>query len=243
MPIIPWYLADKGMLFLDEIGDLPLALQSKILRVLQDKRFRPLGSTTEISADFRLVTATHQPLEQMIHEGRFRQDLYYRLQQSCVNVPPLREHKSDIEALSRHFIRQFEQKNNIFNVRLTQQALQRLHRYHYPGNVRELQNIILQACLFVITDKDTLITQTMVESVLKASNLSSFQPANIQESAMGAALAEDIENVSLKEACHRFEARIIRDALDQHQGNRKKAAQQLQMPVRTLSYKCQKYDL
>jgi len=237
-------LADKGMLFLDEIGDLPYELQSKILRVLQDKRFRPLGSTAEVSADFRLITATHQPLEKMIAEGDFRQDLYYRLQQSCISVPPLREHKSDVEELSLHFIRQCEQANGLYNLSLDKAAIDVLRDYNYPGNIRELKNIIRQACLIVVEEKKTVITKKMILNVLGEShiNLLDFSEKSqmIKDSHM---LEQKIENLSLRDACNEFEAYMIENALIKHQGNRKHAAQQLQTPDRTFSHKCQKHGL
>lgn len=236
-------LADKGMLFLDEIGDLSLELQSKILRVLQEKSFRPLGGTTEIKADFRLVAATHQPLEKMIEEGRFREDLYYRLKQSSIIVPPLREHKTDIALLSRHFIRQFEQKNNVFNLKITKGAIKELNEYDYQGNIRELKNIIIQACLFVIDEEDALINSTVIKNVFKTNNSYSSNFNTLKESSIKIEINEEIENLSLKNACEVFEAYVIGKVLNKHQGHRKNAAIQLQTPIRTFSYKCQKYGL
>ena len=135
-------LADLGTLFLDEIGDIPLELQPKLLRVLQDKEFERLGSTKTRKADVRIVAATNRALEEMIVEKQFRLDLYYRLNVFPISIPPLRERPEDIPLLVRHFVQQFAQRMNKTIGRVSSETMEALTRYPWPGNIRELQNVI-----------------------------------------------------------------------------------------------------
>ncbi len=134
-------LADGGSLFLDEIGDLPMDLQAKLLRVLQERSFERVGGTRTVEVDVRIITATHQDLEKAIGQGRFREDLYYRLNVVPILLPPLRERKEDIPLLVEHFLAKYNRENNR-RVRVTGRALQKLVNYDWPGNVRELENCI-----------------------------------------------------------------------------------------------------
>ena len=135
-------LADQGSLFLDEIGDIPLELQPKLLRVLQEREFERLGSTRERKVDIRVVAATHRDLEEMIREKQFRSDLYYRLNVFPIFIPPLRERPEDIPLLVRHFVQQFAQRMNKKIDAISCETMEALTRYRWPGNIRELQNII-----------------------------------------------------------------------------------------------------
>jgi len=135
-------LADQGSLFLDEIGDIPLELQPKLLRVLQEREFERLGSTRERKVDIRVVAATHRDLEEMIREKQFRSDLYYRLNVFPISVPPLRERPEDIPLLVRYFVQQFAQRMNKKIDAISSDTIQALSRYSWPGNIRELQNVI-----------------------------------------------------------------------------------------------------
>ena len=135
-------LADGGTLFLDEIGDMPASLQAKLLRVLEDGRVTPLGSTREKKVDVRIVAATNANLQQQISVGAFRQDLYFRLAQYEVELPPLRERHSDVPLLATHFLQLFAQEMGVAQPQITCEALDALGAYHFPGNVRELKNII-----------------------------------------------------------------------------------------------------
>lgn len=139
-------LADRGTLFLDEVGELPLETQKKFLRTLQEKKFRPLGSGKEISSDFRLVSATHRDLAQRVEQGRFREDLYFRITAIRIEVPPLRDRKSDIPALAAHHL---ERQHTLYGDAphdLSQDFLEDLLGYDWPGNVRELFNAVDYAC-------------------------------------------------------------------------------------------------
>jgi two-component system nitrogen regulation response regulator NtrX len=137
--------ANGGTLFIDEIGDFPIHLQSKILRVIQERTILPVGATTEIPVDIRIIAATHRDLESMVNEGTFREDLLYRIATFSVKVPPLRERVSDIEELSNHFLKQFTSSNNLPSMALSPEALTKLKGYTFPGNIRELSSIIKNA--------------------------------------------------------------------------------------------------
>jgi two-component system, NtrC family, response regulator AtoC len=135
-------MAQGGMVFLDEIGDIPLTLQAKLLRVLQEREIEKLGGRRRIQVDVRILAATHRNLEQMVERGEFRQDLYYRLRVVEIVLPPLRERKEDIPKLVRYFIEKYGRREGLDQVKVSQKALQRLMKYSFPGNVRELENLI-----------------------------------------------------------------------------------------------------
>jgi formate hydrogenlyase transcriptional activator len=140
-------LADKGTLFLDEVGDIPLELQAKLLRVLQEREFERLGSTRTQQVDVRVVAATHRDLKQMVAEGTFRSDLYYRLHVFPLSVPPLRDRREDIPLIVRHFVDKYSQRMNRHIETISSRAWEALINYAWPGNVRELQNFIERAVI------------------------------------------------------------------------------------------------
>ena len=140
-------LADKGTLFLDEVGDIPLELQAKLLRVLQEREFERLGSTRTQQVDVRVVAATHRDLKQMVAEGMFRSDLYYRLHVFPLSVPPLRDRREDIPLIVRHFVDKYSQRMNRHIETISSRAWEALINYAWPGNVRELQNFIERAVI------------------------------------------------------------------------------------------------
>ena len=144
-------LAKGGTIFLDEVGDIPLALQAKLLRVLQEREIEKLGGRRKIAIDVRILSATHRNLEEMIERTEFRQDLYYRLKVVEITLPPLRERKDDIPKLVRFFLDKYGKREGLHDVRITQEALQKLLRYPFPGNVRELENLI-EGALALTTD-------------------------------------------------------------------------------------------
>ena len=135
-------VADKGTLFLDEVGDIPLELQPKLLRVLQEREFERLGSTRTQHVDVRVVAATHRDLKQMVADGKFREDLYYRLHVFPVSVPPLRERREDIPLMVWHFVDEYARRMNRRIETISPEAMEAFRRYSWPGNVRELQNFI-----------------------------------------------------------------------------------------------------
>ncbi len=232
--------ANGGTLFLDEIGDMPLALQSKLLRVLESRKFRPLGAREEQHSDFRLVAATHQPLQQTIQDGHFRRDLFYRLSQFPLRVIPLRERPEDLEALSRHFIGLYTAREGTGPLGISSHALHRLAGYEFPGNVRELRNIIELACLQTPAGDD------IQPEVLRVHDLFSDEEFAVErqghsDAMPGIPAADEIRD--LKAASQAFEAAIIRNRLQQYSGNRAQAAESLGLPKRTLAHKCLKYQV
>ncbi len=151
-------LADGGTLFLDEIGDMDTGLQAKLLRVLQEKEFYRIGGKEPIRVDVRIIAATNQNLEKAVEEGRFREDLHYRLNVVTINIPPLRERKEDIEPLAEYFLERFVEEMGVERRMLSKEALTALKNYNWPGNVRELENVLRRAVLLssnmVLTPED-----------------------------------------------------------------------------------------
>ena len=153
-------LAHRGTIFLDEIGEIPLELQPKLLRVLQEREFERLGSTRTLRSDARLIAATNCDLKTMVDDRKFRSDLYYRLNVFPIRVPPLRERAGDIPVLVRHFVKQFSERNNRTIDTILSETMEALTRYHWPGNIRELQNVIERA---VIITKGATLTVSLDE--------------------------------------------------------------------------------
>jgi two-component system NtrC family response regulator len=214
--------ADGGTLFLDEIGDLSLPLQAKLLRVLQEREFERLGSSKPIRVDVRIIAATHRNLEALVKAGQFREDLYYRLNVVTVVLPPLRERREDLPLLMDHFLRVFAEKNRKAIRGLTSEAREALLRYDYPGNVRELENIIERA---VVLTRDDVIGE-----------------ADLPLSTQGLEEAESGQ-ASLPAAVEGVERRMIRGALVRAGGVQTRAAEMLGLSERALRYKLKKYGL
>jgi formate hydrogenlyase transcriptional activator len=191
-------LADKGSLFLDEIGDIPLELQPKLLRVLQEREYERLGSTQTKKVNVRVVAATHRNLEEMILQSEFRSDLYYRLNVFPICIPPLRDRQEDIPPLVRHFVRQFSQRMNKTIDAISPETMEALTRYSWPGNIRELQNVIERSVVIhekgkLIVKKSWLRRECFAGGQARASfGNSSREPREI----IGAALAEARGRVS-----------------------------------------------
>ena len=157
-------LADKGTIFLDEIGDIPINLQVKLLRVLQEHQIERLGSTENINIDVRIIAATHQNLENKIKDGSFREDLYYRLNIVSIYIPPLRERKEDVVPLTEYFIEKYSKENARQKFDFSKEAIDLLMKYSFPGNVRELENIIERA---VVLSRSEVITVNDLPNVVK----------------------------------------------------------------------------
>lgn len=162
--------ADKSTLFIDEIGDFDLSLQSKILRVLQERTITPVGSSAELPVDIRPLFATHRNLEEMVEKGSFREDLFFRISTFTIALPPLRERSEDIPILADHFLKQFITENNLPEMRFCDSALEKLTAYHFPGNIRELSKIVKNGAFFAtstdITAEDIVFTRARHESSL-----------------------------------------------------------------------------
>src|SRR2546430_4625808 len=171
-------LAHRGTIFLDEIGEIPLELQPKLLRVLQEREFERLGSTRTLRSDARLIAATNRDLKAMVEEQKFRSDLYYRLDVFPIRVPALRERKEDIPLLVRHFVQQFSQRNNRVINTIPSETMEALVRYHWPGNIRELQNVIERA---VILSKGSMLNVSLAGLESDAPRATQSEHKNLQD--------------------------------------------------------------
>ncbi|MCK5504137.1 MAG: sigma 54-interacting transcriptional regulator [Thermodesulfovibrionia bacterium] len=215
-------LADKGTIFLDEVGDLPITLQPKILRVLQEREFERVGSEKTIKTDVRIVTATSRDLENLLSQGKFREDLYYRLNVIPLFLPPTREREEDIPILIDYFLEKFNRENNRLVV-LDKNVLQIFLNYNWPGNVRELENTIERLVIMSGSDRVTASDLPVSLSIrrLKSSGKSASLTANVKE----------IEKVN------------IIDALEKTGWVQAKAARLLGITPRQIGYKITKYDI
>jgi Nif-specific regulatory protein len=214
-------LAQAGTIFLDEIGDLSLNVQLKLLRVIQEREYSRLGGTTTLKADVRLLAATHRDLEQAVAKGLFREDLYYRLNVFPIYLPPLRERMADIPQLAEHFLNKYSTEHQKQAKRLSAPALDLLMQYPWPGNVRELENVIERAVL--VCDEDTVLSVHLPPSLQRA------EPGGDRRG-----LASQVEHL---------ERELITEALRQTRGNQSQAAQLLDTSLRILGYKIKQYGI
>lgn len=219
-------LADGGTIFLDEIGDMSINTQIKILRVLQEHNFERVGGTEKIEVDVRIVTATNQDLQKKIREGTFREDLYYRLNVVSIEIPPLRERKEDIPPLVEHFINLYCNENYRAKFEISKEAFDMLMKYNYPGNIRELENIIERAVILTRGDTITLNDLPM--------HVRGFQEELSQPVLRKGTLPKQIEGI---------EKTLIFDALKESGGNQTKAGKLLGITERNLRYKLKKYNI
>ncbi len=226
-------LADSGTLFLDEIGDLPLALQAKILRVLQEQSFERLGGTKSLKVDVRIIAATHRNLEEMVKEGLFREDLYWRLNVVPLFIPPLRERPEDIPLLIDHFLKKF---NLLYkkDLKIQPEAVERLLNYPFPGNVRELENLIER--LVLLTERDWI----EIEDVAKVLRLRDYASQELS-SKKRAEKTDQIKKGGLLSELEELEKERIIAVLKACNYNQSKAARELGLTRRQLSYRLQKY--
>jgi two-component system, NtrC family, response regulator AtoC len=220
--------ADGGTLFLDEIGELPLALQGKLLRALQEGEIRRVGESESMTIDVRLVAATLRDLSEDVAAGRFREDLYYRLNVLPLRIPPLRERTEDIPTLARFFSARTSQRHRLGTIELSDEVIEVLRHQPWPGNVRELENVIERA--LVLVDGPTV----------DLAFLSSVMTVKPEEPARGEAASDEL---SIKKATRELEADLIRRALGVTQGNRTNAAKLLEISHRALLYKMKEYGI
>lgn len=212
-------LADKGSLFLDEIGDVPAPIQVKLLRVLQEREFERLGGTKTIKVDVRLIAATNKDLRAALEQGTFREDLYYRLNVVPIDIPPLRDHKEDIPDLVNHFLLRFSRENGGTPKTITSAALKLLMDFHWPGNVRQLENTIERAVAL------------SAAPVIDASDIS--LDSGIRGQAAAASTPILPEGMTLEQ----WEDEIIREALRRAEGNKSQAARMLGLSRNALRYR------
>ncbi len=217
--------AHQGTLFLDEIGDMPLSTQVKLLRVIEDGVVTRVGSNESFEVDVRLIAATNQDLEKLIKEGKFREDLYFRLNVVSIKLPPLRERSEDITMLIDSFLHEFSQMHNKKTSNISLEARKIVYKYPWPGNVRELKNCI--ESMVVVNTKDTLDVETIPDHILQRSNEETTLFPNL------------MAGMTIEEA----ERELIKNALTAVGGNREEAAKMLGIGERTLYRKLDRYGL
>ena len=213
-------MADQGTLFLDEIGDMPMGLQAKILKVLETGEVLPLGDTKAVFVDVRLIAATNKNLEEQIKKGLFREDLYYRLNVIEVKIPPLRERKEDINVLARHFIEKYSRENDKKITRITDEAMETLNNYSWPGNIRELRNVIERA---VVLSGDEIGMAELPEKIKTHAGSRSMS--------------------TLKERLDYYEEMIIKETLQANYWNKEETSRQLGVDLATLYRKIKKLGI
>lgn len=224
-------MADEGTIFLDEISELPLMMQVKLLRVLQDREFKRVGGTEDIHVDVRIIAATNKDLERAVKEKRFREDLYYRLNVIQIKLPSLRERREDIPVLAAHFLKRYSEELNKNISGISPEALHLFLNYEYPGNVRELQNIIERA-VALGTDQE-----------LTAHNLKTYLDEQIHTKKGMIDLDIPNEGIDLEKVVEDLERTLLLKALDKTRGIKKKAAELLHINFRSMRYRLEKYGL
>ena len=222
-------MADHGTIFLDEIGELPLNMQVKLLRVLQEQEIERIGGTKPIKIDVRVIAATNRNLEKMMEEKKFREDLYYRLMVFPIHIPALRERKKDIEPLAEYFLKELNKRYK-GNKNLSENCMMILENYQWPGNVRELKNIVERA--FIISQSDEITTESIPITDANA-HMNKYRKA--KES-----LAIDTD-IPMEEAIKQLEMIYMDKAFEKY-GNVRDAAESLGMSASTFVRKRQKYQ-
>ncbi len=222
-------LADKGTLFFDEIGNIPLETQAKLLRVMQEREFMRLGGVETIKVDVRVVAATNVDLRRAVEEGRFREDLFYRLNVIAIQLPPLRQRKEDIPALVQHFVDKYGQENGKAIEGVTPETLQALMDYDWPGNVRELENVIERG---VVLSTSTVIGRELVPDHVRSSPSFHIPPVAVPP-----------EGINLREVIASFEKRLIESTLEATAGVQKDAARLLGLKPTTLNEMIKRHSI
>ncbi len=220
-------VANGGTLFLDEIGTMSMDMQAKILRVLQDRRFMHLGGTSEIQVDVRIVAATNVNLQQAVKDGRFREDLFYRLNVISLELPPLRQRREDVPLLAQHFLRIYATENGTEAPSLSPEALRVLMDYEWPGNVRELENAMERGVVLATT-------RTITPDLL---------PSQLTGSTYSASLLDHRPDASLFDLMEEIERRIIADRLERCHWNQTEAAEYFKIPLSTLNQKIKRLNV
>jgi DNA-binding NtrC family response regulator len=220
-------VANGGTLFLDEIGTMGMDMQAKILRVLQDRRFMHLGGTQEIQVDVRIIAATNVDLQQAVREGKFREDLFYRLNVICLELPPLRARRQDIPLLAAHFLKVYADENDTAVPSLAPEAMRILMDYEWPGNVRELENAMERGVVLATS-------RTITPDLL---------PPSLTGSTYSASLLDHRPDASLFDLMEEIERRIIADRLERCHWNQTEAAEYFKIPLSTLNQKIKRLNV
>jgi DNA-binding NtrC family response regulator len=222
-------LADKGSIFLDEIGNIPLETQAKLLRVMQEREFMRLGGMEVIKVDVRIIAATNGDLRKLMEEGRFREDLYYRLHVINVQLPPLRDRKDDIPLLAQHFLEKYGEENRKPGLELAPEALDMMMAYDWPGNVRELENVIERA---VVLSSGMGIGPDLIPDHVGRPSIFRMPRFVVPP-----------EGISFKDVITDFEKRLIESTLEAAGGVQKRAAELLRIKPTTLNEMIKRYDI
>ena len=222
-------LADKGSIFFDEIGNIPLETQAKLLRVMQEREFMRLGGMETIKVDVRIIAATNCDLQAMVADGRFREDLYYRLHVISIALPPLRARKEDVAVLAQHFLEKFSRENTKPDLELTPEALDLLVDYDWPGNVRELENVIERA---VVLSSGHRIGTDLIPEHVRSSPLFHIPRFVVPP-----------EGISFKDVITSVEKRLIEETLEAAGGVQKRAAELLHIKATTLNEMIKRYEI
>lgn len=225
--------ADNSSLFLDELGELPIALQVKLLRVLQEGEVRPLGDRSPVNVDVRIIAATARNLAGMVNQGLFREDLYYRINVLKIDLPPLRRRCDDIPLLTNHFIEKYNKSIGLNIKGVSDECLRALCSYSWPGNVRELENVVERS--MVLAEDDIIDAESLPPELLCQGKT---------KSAVGAegTVIPDRENLSIKVNSKHLERHLIGKALEKTGGNKTQAAEILQISLPALLYKMKEYN-
>jgi two-component system response regulator PilR (NtrC family) len=232
-------VADGGTIFLDEISEMSLAMQVKLLRVLQERTVRPVGGTSEIPIDVRVIAATNRDLDKAVAENLFREDLYYRLNVIPIRVPPLRERPEDISLLVNHFLKKYAAAAGRSILRIHKDSLNTLCGYEWPGNVRQLENTVERAVALETTDE--LHVELPVErSKARAAAAAAGGPGGLQDIPAGSVLPE---GVGMEVYVAGIERSLLQNALDQSNGVQTKAADLLGISYRSFRHLMKKYEL
>src|SRR5690554_2425524 len=233
--------ADGGTLFLDEVADLPLAMQVKLLRAIQEKAVRPVGDTKEVPVDIRVLSATHKNLPELVQEGDFRQDLFYRINVIELAVPPLRERAEDIPLLAEHILQRIAREYECDPAKLTAAAVERLKGYEFPGNVRELENILERA--FTLCDEDLIDAGDLHlgGGVAPAGSGSTTRETGAEADATAAPVPEG--EIDLEGYLESIERQAIEKALEATRWNKTAAAKRLGISFRALRYRLKKLGM
>ena len=236
--------AHGGTVFLDEIGDMPFSIQAKILRMLQEKSIERLGGRQTIPVDVRIIAATNRDLEAALNQGRFREDLYYRLKVVTISLPPLRERREDIALLTNYFLSLYTAELNMSNPGITQEALKTVQERQWPGNVRELANTVKKALIF---NRGTPVrSEDILQALSGEKTPDSRHPHEAEEVIrqwMRASITSEDESGTFESIMDRFAEILIGEALNMTEGNRSQAARLLGLSRPTLHSKIDKYGL
>lgn len=222
--------AHGGTFFFDEIGEMPLALQVKLLRVLQEKEFKRIGGTQNIKVDIRILAATNRNLKQAVEEGHFREDLFYRLNVILIEVPPLRKRREDIPLLVDHFIQKYSQERQRQPKRISPQVMELFDSYSWPGNVRELENMIERA--MILESGDTITPASLPEHIRERTPLEVRKRGDFPQT-----------GIDLKKVLDDIERDFLLKALAKEQGRIKRAARLLNLSFRSMRYLIKKHDI